>query len=74
MGINVCNPKERTFKPTKTWTGTDGELIWDIGVSVESKNRNFKDEDFKLVLKRKPSGSIASIFNKLDLVNITVKK
>lgn len=68
----VCNSKDRMFKPSSTWTTSDSELIWDIAVNLESKNKNFKNENYELVLQSQKTGQVSSVFDRLQLVNITV--
>ncbi|CAF0941693.1 unnamed protein product, partial [Brachionus calyciflorus] len=72
-GIHLCNPNDKTFKVLSNWTLADGELTWDIGVSLESKNLNFKNETYELELqKNMGNGNQRDLFSKLILPNITV--
>lgn len=68
-GRYLCNPNERIIKPSDTWNPSDNELIWDIAVNLESKNKNFKDEVYELALKNSTTGDISPLFSKFQYLN-----
>lgn len=72
-GAYVCNPSDKSLKPISNWTVTDGEIIWDIGVTVESKNMHYKNETFQLELTNNFDSTHNSIFNNFNSITIKVK-
>ncbi|CAF0960987.1 unnamed protein product, partial [Brachionus calyciflorus] len=68
-----CNPNDKSIKPMLEWSLADGEIIWDISVSLESKNLNHKNETYELeLLSTKDSSLLRPLFANLILPTIQI--
>ncbi|RNA14319.1 hypothetical protein BpHYR1_025745 [Brachionus plicatilis] len=69
-----CNPDDKSLRPSKDWNQNGEEVVWDIGVSLEAKNRNFREEIYELeIVSNKDSSDLRPFFKNFKIPSITVK-
>ena len=75
-GLVKCDPNDKVMKPSKIWKKSNSELIWDIAVSLESKNLNFFIENYELELKNNIDSELRPFFQnfKIPKISVIIKK